>query len=88
MTTSHQQASNDDRDNSRVGIFLVVMFALVFLGALLYFFAVVKRAEGPVHEAPPPAAQSEGTGSGIGQNGSAGTSADSSSAAPQAAPVR
>jgi hypothetical protein len=97
MTTSRQQARSDDRDGSRVGMFVSIMFALVFLGALLYFFAVDKRGEGPAHEASPPAANTQGvpgtqgapgTGARLGPDGAVGTSPSPGSVAPQAAPAR
>lgn len=99
MTASRRQARSDDRDGSRIGMFISIAFALVFLGALLYFFAVDKRGEGPSHEASPLAAQiqrqqgqqgqqGQGTGSGLGPDGSGGTSANPGSVAPLAAPGR
>jgi hypothetical protein len=90
MTASRRQARSDDRDGSRIGLFISIAFALVFLGALLYFFAVDKRGEGPSHEASPSAAQiqGQGTGSGLGPDGSGGTSANPGSVAPQATPGR
>lgn len=85
MTTSLRQARNDDRDGARVRIFVIVVFALVFVGALLYFFAVDKRGEGPAHEAPPPATQQQGPATGPGASDARATQANPGS---PAAPAR
>ena len=55
-----QQARDDRRDNQRLFVFSVALAIVVMLGALLYFYAVDKRGEGPSHEASPPAAQVQG----------------------------
>jgi hypothetical protein len=60
QATSRRQARSDDRDNSRVFAFFTIVAVVVFVGALLYFFAVDKRGEGPAHEASPPATQMQG----------------------------
>lgn len=58
--TRRQQARSDQRDNRRVFVFSVAVAIVVMVGALLYFYAVDKRGEGPSHEAAPPAAQVQG----------------------------
>jgi heme/copper-type cytochrome/quinol oxidase subunit 3 len=58
---SLQQSRNDDRDNSRVFAFFIIVAVLVFAGALAYFFIVDKHAEGPARGATPPAAQMQDT---------------------------
>ncbi|NVM87958.1 hypothetical protein FHT32_001597 [Variovorax sp. SG517] len=59
-----QQARNDRIDNQRVFVFSIAVAIIVMAGALLYFYAVDKRGEGPSHEASndasPPAAQVQG----------------------------
>ncbi|MEZ2299331.1 hypothetical protein [Variovorax sp. RCC_210] len=60
QVTSRRQARSDDRDNSRVFAFFTIVAVVVFVGALLYFFAVDKRGEGPAHESSPPATQMQG----------------------------
>ncbi|WP_395316115.1 hypothetical protein [Variovorax sp. UC74_104] len=55
-----QQARNDRIDNQRVFVFSIAVAIIVMAGALLYFYAVDKRGEGPSHDASPPAAQVQG----------------------------
>ena len=84
QVTSRRQARSDDRDNSRVFAFFTIVAVVVFVGALLYFFAVDKRGEGPAHESGPPAAQMQG-----GTNASTADSAGASNApAAPGAPAR
>ncbi|MET3382557.1 MULTISPECIES: hypothetical protein [Variovorax] len=83
---SLQHSRNDDRDNSRVFAFFIVVAVMVFVGALAYFFIVDKRARESAREVTPPAAHmhgtaprpaggtSPGTSSGIGPAGSPPTS--------------
>jgi len=55
--SNRQQARSDERDNSRVLAFGVIVAVVVLIGALMYFYAVDKRGEGPAHETAPPAGQ-------------------------------
>ncbi len=58
-TSARQQARNDDRENSRVFVYGACVALLVFIGALLYFYATDQRGEGPPTEAAPPAMQQQ-----------------------------
>jgi hypothetical protein len=59
MNSTHakRQARRDDHDNARLFRYGVGVALLVFLGALLYFYAVDQRGEAPSTDATPPAAQ-------------------------------
>lgn len=56
-TAARQQARRDDRENSRLLVYGACVALVVFIGALLYFYAVDRRGEGPAHEGTPPAVQ-------------------------------
>ncbi|WP_147400475.1 hypothetical protein [Acidovorax cavernicola] len=58
-TSARQQARNDDRENSRLFFYGAGVALVVFIGALLYFYAVDRRGEGPMHEGTPPAVQQQ-----------------------------
>jgi hypothetical protein len=85
--TSKQQARSDERDNSRVFVFLIIAAIVVVAGALLYFFAVDKRVEGPAREATPPAAQMQGTVPGSASGAAPGSTRQDPAGSP-AAPTR
>jgi len=51
-----QQARSDERDNQRVFVFTAVAAVVVFIGALVYFYAVDQRGEGPTNEIAAPSA--------------------------------
>lgn len=53
--SARRQARNDDRENSNLFVYGAVVALLVFIGALLYFYAVDRRGEGPAQEGTPPA---------------------------------
>ncbi|MDP9917286.1 hypothetical protein J2W24_002937 [Variovorax boronicumulans] len=55
--SARRQARNDDRENSNLFVYGAVVALLVFIGALLYFYAVDRRGEGPAREGTPPAVQ-------------------------------
>ncbi len=59
MNPSHarRQARSDDRENARLFRYGVGVAVLVFLGALLCFYAVDRRGEAPLTDAAPPAVQ-------------------------------
>lgn len=54
---TRRQARSDDRDNARLFRYGASVALLVFLGALLYFYAVDRRGEAPATDGTPPAAQ-------------------------------
>lgn len=56
-----QQARSDRIDNRRVFVFGIAVAVIVMTGALLYVYAVDKRAEGRSPETSPPAAQVQGS---------------------------
>jgi hypothetical protein len=60
-SSARQQARSDQRDNRRVFMFATIVAVVVFIGALMYFYAVDKRGEAPSNAAAPPAAQMQGT---------------------------
>jgi hypothetical protein len=57
--SARRQARNDDRENSNLFVYGAVVALLVFIGALLYFYAVDRRGEAPAQEGTPPAVQQQ-----------------------------
>ncbi|MET3372641.1 hypothetical protein ABIC89_001689 [Variovorax boronicumulans] len=58
-SSARRQARNDDRENSRLFLYGACVALVVFIGALLYFYAVDRRGEGPAHEGTSPAVQQQ-----------------------------
>ncbi|PLC01464.1 hypothetical protein CY658_31525 [Variovorax sp. RO1] len=58
-SSARRQARNDDRENSNLFVYGAGVALLVFIGALLFFYAIDRRGEGPAHEGTPPAVQQQ-----------------------------
>ncbi|QOF81095.1 hypothetical protein [Variovorax sp. 38R] len=58
-SSARRQARNDDRENSSLFVYGAGVALLVFIGALLFFYAIDRRGEGPAHEGTPPAVQQQ-----------------------------